>query len=547
MSRDSSIAPTQTKVLRRLYLMLFLRGRSARGLNVNKNAKSIFGRLWMTLAFYALAGCVVLGFIGQPLFSLSIYLHGATLFFVGMFVAASSGEMLFNKEEAEILLHRPVSPRGMLWAKISVLVQVSLWLGLAFNLVGMIYGTFSSSGGFGFGAVHLVSTSISALFCAGMVVLVYQLCLKWFGRERLDGLMTFMQVVMALVLVLGGQVVPHLLRYFPGEIRLTAETWWLALLPPAWFASLDETLMGRGNPATWSLAAIGIFMTSGVMALAFGKLAGSYETGLQTLGESRAVKPAKNGGGKFLQRLAAVPPLSWLLRDPLERAGFLLLSAYMLRDRDVKLRLYPGLAPIMAMPLIFMVNGFRSGDSDYMLLMSGGYLALVPMLALKLLQYSQNWQATDVFHVTPTPGPGALMIGARKAVSVFLVLPGLLVMGAFFVLITGGWGQLIYLLPGVLSLPIFGRVLALDGRFLPLSMPVEDAKSAGRGLKILLPMFAALGVGGAAAVAKSFGYYYEFLLAEMLLAGGIALLMDRKTRGLRWPTIEETVAVTRKS
>ena len=51
---------------------------------------------------------------GQPVFGLSLYLHAMTLVFLGMFVASSAGEVLFNKEEGDILLHRPITARALL-------------------------------------------------------------------------------------------------------------------------------------------------------------------------------------------------------------------------------------------------------------------------------------------------------------------------------------------------------------------------------------------------------------------------------------------------
>src|SRR5688500_8136583 len=122
--------------------------------------------------------------LGQSLFSLSLYLHGAALFFIGMFVASSAGEVLFNKEEAEILLHRPVEPRAMLWAKVAVLLQVSLWLAFAFNLAALIGASLVGRIGILFVPAHMISATVSAFFCTGAVVLIYQLCLRWFGRER---------------------------------------------------------------------------------------------------------------------------------------------------------------------------------------------------------------------------------------------------------------------------------------------------------------------------------------------------------------------------
>ena len=139
-------APPPERVLRRLFLTLFLRGRSSRGLQKEKAPKSIGSKLAWTLCFYALFGMFALFFKGQPVFGLSLYLHGLTLVFLGMFVAASAGEVLFNKEEGDILMHRPVTPRALLWAKIAVLVQVSFWLGGAFNLAGFFVGLAAPNG-----------------------------------------------------------------------------------------------------------------------------------------------------------------------------------------------------------------------------------------------------------------------------------------------------------------------------------------------------------------------------------------------------------------
>ena len=121
-------AVSPEKALRRLFLMLFLRGRSSRGLQRKGAPKSVARRLITVLIFYSLFGCVALQFVKQPIFSLAIYLHGVTFVFLGMFISSSAGEVLFNKEESDILLHRPITPQALLWAKISVLIEISLWI-----------------------------------------------------------------------------------------------------------------------------------------------------------------------------------------------------------------------------------------------------------------------------------------------------------------------------------------------------------------------------------------------------------------------------------
>jgi len=285
----------------------------------------------------------------------------------------------------------------MLWAKIRVLVEVSLWLAGAFNLVGLFVG-FGSTGNWRFPIVHLVSTTLEALFCTGCVVLTYQLCLRWFGRERLEGLMTLVQVLVSVAAVMCGQILPQLVFRLDHVLNVSEISWWIGLLPPAWFAGFDDAFAGSARLNSWLLAVVAVGVTAAVLWIAFNKLAGDYETGLQALNETISPRVKKNHR-RWLDRLVSVPPLSWWLRDPVARASFLLTAAYLLRDRDVKLRIYPGIAPILIIPFIFLLQNPHhhdgSNDIGFGVPFSGLYLGLVPLLGLQMLQYSQQWQAAD--------------------------------------------------------------------------------------------------------------------------------------------------------
>ena len=79
-----------SKTLRKLYLTLFLRGRSSRGLNKDRAPASIGTKLWGTLALYALVGLAALSFINQPSFALSFYLHGMSLLFLCLLYTSPS-------------------------------------------------------------------------------------------------------------------------------------------------------------------------------------------------------------------------------------------------------------------------------------------------------------------------------------------------------------------------------------------------------------------------------------------------------------------------
>jgi hypothetical protein len=529
--------------LHKLFLMLFLRGRSARGLRKEGAPQSVRSKLGLVLGVYAFIGCFALVFIGQPVFAMSLYLHAMTLVFLGMFMAASCGEVLFNKEESDILLHRPVTPRVLLWAKIGVLLRVSLWLAAAFNLAGFFAGIGAKDGGWLFPPAHVISTVLEALFCAGSVVLVYQLCLRWFGRERLEGLMTMAQVLVAVLAVLAGQI-PQLIGRMGGKLHFDFHSWWVGLLPPAWFAGLDDSIAGSRSATSAFLAVMGLAATAVVLWLAFGKLAQDYETGLQTMGEASAPKNPRGARRRWIDTLAGRPPLRWWLRDPVSRASFLLVAAYLLRDRDVKLRVYPGIAPMLVWPVIMLIQDHGGGHggatmfSGFGIAFAGIYLGIIPLLALDLLRYSQQWQAGDLFRVAPMTGPGPLCHGTRRAVLCILTLPVVLAVGLMAWLLGGRNSHLALLLPGIIALPVYSMFACLGGNATPLSLPTEEAKSAGRGLKMIGVMMVSAILALLATVSWNYGWFKWLMLVEIVFLVVIYLPMRAAVGSARWTSME---------
>ncbi len=523
--------------LRKLFLTLFLRGRSSRGLQHGKGPQSIGSKLGLSLFLYALFGAVALMLMGQQVFTLSVYLHCMTFVFLGMFVAASAGEVLFNKEEGDILMHRPITPGALLWAKIRVLTEVSLWLAGALNLVGFFAGIGTRNGGWLFPVVHAASVVMAALFCTSCVVLVYQLCLRFFGRERLESMMTMAQVLVAVGSVMAGQALPHIMpRIGVGSIDLSSGSWWLALLPPVWFAALDDAVAGSHAGMSWLLAGAGVLATVVIGWLAFSKLAQSYQTGLQHLQEAAAPKARSGGRRRWLAALVEKPPLSWWLRDPVERASFLLTAAYLLRDRDVKLRIYPGLAPVLLVPFFMMLRD-RSGDSGtFVVAFSCGMIGLVPMAAGGMMAYSQHWQAADLFRAMPAEGPARLCFGSQRAVFLILVAPVLLLfIGALCVLQPK---TLPLLLPSLIAMPVISLVPYLRGKAIPLSRAPEEARNAGRGLGIMGIMILSMALSAAASAVYQAGWLHWMLMVEAVIVAVLWVACRRIVRNSTWPSME---------
>jgi len=536
--------PSPEATLRRLFLTVFLRGQSARGLTKETAPKSLAAKLGWILFVYAALGLSALLMIGQPTLLLSIMLHSITFLALGMFVASSAGEALFNKEESEILMHRPVTSQMLLRAKSTVLVQISLYMAFAVNLVGLGIGITASDGGLLFPFVHLVSTVESALFCIGIVVLMYQLCLRWIGRERLEGVMTTMQVVVIVCITVGSQVLPRVMGMNRGVGQIDAGAWWLKLLPPTWFAALDDAVAGTRSSNSWMLACAGMVATGFILWLGFGKMASVYESGVQILGESNRTRPKQQNQIRLLRALSESALLRPFLRSSVAKASFQLVSAYMFRDRDTKLRLYPGIAPMMVMPvtMLAMNHGFgssrashaiESGMGGFFVAFSAAYLCIVPLSALNLIKFSQQYRAAEVFIAAPIVGPAPLLQGARVAVMFFLCVPMLIMLLAFVVIMEGP-SSVWLILPGVIAMPAYALIPGIIGNATPLSNPMEEAKSMNNMPIMMLSTFGAMGIGGVATTASSMGFLAIFLIIETISSVALCCFLYSITKKATW-------------
>lgn len=534
-------APSPERALRRLFLLLFVRGRSTRNLDPKglKGAPaSIRRRLGIMLAFYGFFGMMAFSLVRQPVFLVSTYLHAMTMAFLGLTVATSAGETLFNKEEADILLHRPIEPSVLLRTRLMVLLQVTLWLSGAFNFAGFIVGMTSRDGHPWYPLAHALSLTVEAVFITALIVVTYQLCLRWFGRERLDAFMTATQVLVTIAIVIGGQIMPRYLMRVEGTTIVSVDRWWVIFFPPAWFAGIDDALAGSGAGRSWLLALFAIGATLALSWVALVRLAGDYQAGLQAISESSTGK-AVRARRRIMERLVNLPPLRWWMREPVARASFLLVAAYLARDRDVKLRVYPGIAPILVLPLLTLLPS--SGGSAQSFDASGfgaSYLSLIPMLTIGMLTYSQHWQASDVFRVAPMLGPAALCHGLRRAVLVLLAIP-MLVVYALLMTVLGHADELVMLLPPLIAMPVFAMAACVGGKAVPFSRASDAGATVRRSLGLFFgAMMGAFAIGGIAAFARRGGWLGPMLIGEVVLLGGLYALMRAALATVKWKSLE---------
>jgi hypothetical protein len=491
--------------------------------------------LLLLAGLYALMGTFVgmLAFIHVDIFTFGALLFAMTFFLGGTMVISESSQVLFNRAEADILGHRPIHPRTLLLAKSLGLFFLSAFLAIALNLAPAFMGMGLTDRPWLFPLVHLTMTLLTALFASGAVVFVYALLTRVVGRERFDGFAAWTQVAATVVMIVGYQIVPRLIDRVHG-FHIDHERLWFLALPPAWFAALEA--IATGQPVTPMLAAMAGLALLGTFALAWGaviKLAGTYAQTLAALGESPVAAPSREptlAAGRAADRPRAMNRLLrvWL-RDPVERGSYLLAGAYMRRDRDVRMRLYPSLATIAVFAVLPLIDPGSGGRAGPALVLT--FIGMLTTTAMATLKMSSQHAAGDVFRYAPLAGTASVFHGVRKAVIMGFVLPAFLLVSPILWFTIHQHRLLLVMLPVLAAMPTLSLLNGLAGDYLPLSTPPTLARQGATNIVYMIAgaLSAAL-ISTVGLLGLRFGWFWPFFGLELVFVAGLHALLLRGIR-----------------
>jgi hypothetical protein len=512
------------------------------------------------VAIYTVMGGLagMIAFLGVDLFSYELVMIGLTLFVSGLSMVAESGELLFGANEFDVLGHRPVGARTLLLARALALFALTALMGVSLNLGPLACGLWIAGVHPWYPLVHLVTVLLLSLFCSASVVFAYALLTRLVGHERFEGLASWLQLAVTVILILGYQVIPRLVDRTHG-FHVPLETPWLALFPPAWFASFASLAAGsfadRDLARLLPMAAAGFVVTAALAMLAIARLANDYVRRLSTLAERSArvsgpaapapasglagARPERSparGGGPHARSAGERPGFAsgWLsmwMPDPVERASFRLVAAYMRRDRDLRMRLYPSLASYLAFPIIALIDPRVGSFAPALTVVMA---SLLPASALWTLKTSSQYLAADIFRYAPIAGTAALFHGARKAVLLFLTAPVLAVSSLLLGIAVRDRTWLLAVVPAIVLLPTLSLIEGVPGAFIPLSLaPVAGRQGA---IQIALYFGTAVLVGGlsvAGWAAQRRGLFWPMVAVELVLVAGLHVLLLRGIRARR--------------
>ena len=511
----------------------------------NTKQMSDTSRQWMTTIFTIIIGI----FIGMILFASKGPYVAQSLYFVVFMVMLSLTlisdftNVLIDVKDQYILLPRPVNDSTVAVSRIlhiSIYVlRVALLQGLpGLIMIGFIDGPL---------AVPLFFLQIlEATFLSILLVnIVYLLLIRIISPQKFKDVISYFQIGFSILIFATYYLLPKLINLSDLENISLISHWWAYLLPPVWISALNELLMhaGRANLITVLLAFIGlVFPLAGLWFVAK-VLAPGFNRSLSVLSTSEGnndsvVNRANASKFNIVDRVS-----NFLIKDPVENAGFRITAKLASRTREFKMKVYPALAYVPIYFLYFALSGKAEGGlSKWEKLQSGhNYVFLVYLCTFVLaavltnITMSDKYKSSWVYYALPIGEPGKILSGMYKSIIVFYFIPYCVFIGAVTVIIWGPQAINDLILATIVCM-IYGLIMAIFMvKALPFSKPIQVKQGAG---KVFVSIVVMTGIG-AVGFAHYFAMKWELLIWGLILpALLIYWLIARYYKKQTWNNIE---------
>jgi hypothetical protein len=382
----------------------------------------------ITLFFYTLFG----GFITMGIANIPSFVLGMILFFsyvmvmIAMTLITDFSSILLDTSDNTIILPRPVNSRTLY---ISRLVHILLYLGqIMIGLVLIPCAFIWFKYGFLMLIFFLAGTTMSVVTAIFVTNAFYLLILQFANEEKLKNVINYFQIMMAIVVMGGYQILPRMLGRFDLDDYVFEYQWWSFFVPPIWIAAAMEGIhyhLADAQHLILSVMSIvipllGIYLVNKYLTPVF-----TRKLGIIGVDNAQTNKKEQKGKSDFVTTIS-----SRITKGNLERGAFELVYNILSRDRKIKLKIYPTIGYMLIFGLIFLLRDRQSLTSTWESLPESNYFLVLIYLAFMVLQitifeipYSDDFKASWIYFSSPMSKPGEILIATFKAVIVRLFIP----------------------------------------------------------------------------------------------------------------------------
>jgi hypothetical protein len=335
-------------------------------------------------------------------------------------------------------------------------------------------------------AALLLAVLLATLFTIFLINAMYLLVLRLATPEKFKNIIAGIQIAFAVIIYGAYQVVPRLFsESIINQFNIGFHPAYL-LAPPYWFAAVLQLI--SQPQAEWVLfaavflallmPAAGVWLVVRFFAPMFnrklGQIAGSGGEAIPTIRSK-----SSRHSSRYSYWLA-----KWFTQPGLERESFLFSWKMMLRSREFKLKVYPGIGYLLVLAIMPVLRhkeglaGFwqslqiNDPGSRFTITITLYVSAMVGLTALQELDHSAHHKASWIYRCSPLATPGILISGSAKAALAQFFIPVFLII-AIPLAIQNQLAIVVHLFTVVsLCLWLAAIILQLSAERLPWSLPI---------------------------------------------------------------------------
>ena len=445
-----------------------------------KKGNPFIRSLWL----YALYGFIVLFFVFGNAYMLQMsIIFGVAMFILMTALIADFSTIILDVRDQAVMQTKPVDQRTIGVAKFMHILIYTVMLTGALTAVPILFMLFVH--GVLFTILFVFMMLLLLLFSITFTSLVYIFVLKVFNGDRLKGMITSIQIIFAIGVIIGYQII---IRTY-GVIDLEAAylfKWWHIFLPPMWFAAPFELIMNKnGSQAVILLSLFSIVITA-IAIFLYLKFMPTLQNQLHKLLETSSVQRDKkfsleNGWAKLLNRTRKT------------RTYFQFVYKIVDREREFKLKVYPSLGIGCVLPFLFLFS--IVGDNSFEdIMISNLYLCIYFMqlfigIAVYTFQFSGYFRGAWIFNMSEESVTYPLYEAVIKVFLVKLYLPMFLFVGIGYYFIFDKFhliDLMVVFISGVIQALISFR-LTMESAY-PFSQPYDQLMDKENTIKAFLLM-----------------------------------------------------------
>lgn len=444
---------------------------------LSQNTKKKEGNQFLkSLWIYVLYGLTLVPFVflgDNYLFQISI-ITGIAMFILSTSMISDFSSVLLDVRDKVILNTKPVNNRTINAAKfLHIAIYLTLLTG-AFIAIPAIVFLFTK--GFIYFLLFLIEIILIDLLILAFTALIYMVVLRFFDGEKLKDIINYAQILLAVAVVIGYQIIIRLFDFVDFEYVYDF-SWWHVLLPPVWFGAPFELVLNQNYSSEIILLSLFALLGPIVSIFLYYVLMPSFERNLQKLMEESSTKSKKK----------------WTLNDLIEkficfsreeRIFYRFSSIMISRERDFKLKVYPSVGMSLVFPIIFLFNNLSSQTLEELgqgrSFLTIYFSNIIVGTVVYMLQFSAKYKGAWIFQTTPIQKHAIVYSATLKAVFVKLYLPIVLVLAVLYI-----WVFSFRILPD-LAVVVVSALLQLlisykmfnNGKY-PFTEPIETAQHGG--------------------------------------------------------------------